>query len=419
RKFYRKYQEVDSSQVETVFLDGVRRTPRALTTAYRSLHPSATEAELAGILRRRLEETAPNDKQIASLYEEYAPDRYGLADQGYLAGVHPLELWLVGYRLEHPGAGITQILADSRNERQQVYTWLFKTKRKDAQDARIRSLLEVEAFLEIQRSWARLGYPFANLVPSYATSIGSSGDRPAALADLMGIILNDGVRRPNVRVVDLRFASGTPFETDLERVPDAGQQVMDPAVARRLREELVGVVSFGTARRAFQSVTLDDGTIVPVGGKTGTGDNRIKITAPGGQRVAAKVMNRTASFVFLVGDRFFGTIVAYVPGEQARNYNFTSALPVQCWKTLAPRLHTLFQSPPQTDAMVPMDTTSVGADSVGTVGAAAVETDSSGTGTGAASGPPSATSIPVALDAIPAGSDPLDAAHEGGSPQGR
>src|SRR5690606_22874791 len=120
-----------------------------------------------------------------------------------------LELWLVAYRSTHPEADLTEILANSRAERQQVYTWLFRTKRKDAQDVRIRGLLEVEAFLEIQRSWARLGYPFANLVPSYATAMGSSGDRPAALADLMGIILGGGVRSPNVRVIDLEFASGT------------------------------------------------------------------------------------------------------------------------------------------------------------------------------------------------------------------
>ena len=39
-----------------------------------------------------------------------------------------------------------------------------------------------------------MGYPFASLTPSLATAIGSSGDRPAALAELMGIILER--RRP-------------------------------------------------------------------------------------------------------------------------------------------------------------------------------------------------------------------------------
>ena len=72
------------------------------------------------------------------------------------------------------------------------------------------------------------------------------------------------------------------------------------------------MVEFGTARRAFQSVKDLDGTILPVAGKTGTGDNRVKTFATVG-----KARNRTATFVFTVGDRYFGTVVAYVPGEEA------------------------------------------------------------------------------------------------------
>ena len=79
-------------------------------------------------------------------------------------------------------------LEASRSERQNVYGWLFKTRRKGAQDSRIRTLVELEAFLEIHKMWKRLGYPFDSLVPSYATALGSSADRPAALAELMGIL---------------------------------------------------------------------------------------------------------------------------------------------------------------------------------------------------------------------------------------
>jgi hypothetical protein len=50
----------------------------------------------------------------------------------------------------------------------------------------------MEAFVEIHTAWKRVGYPFGYLVPSFATAIGSSADRPAALAELVGIILNDG-----------------------------------------------------------------------------------------------------------------------------------------------------------------------------------------------------------------------------------
>ena len=46
------------------------------------------------------------------------------------------------------------------------------------------------------------------------------------------------------------------------------------------------------------------------------------------------VRNRTVTFVFILGDRFFGTITAYVPGEAAGNYEFTSSLPVQAFKIL-------------------------------------------------------------------------------------
>jgi hypothetical protein len=40
--------------------------------------------------------------------------------------------------------------------------------------------------------------------------------------------------------------------------------------------------------------------------------------------------------VFFIGKRHFGTVTAYVPGADARDYRFTSALPVQILKTLAP-----------------------------------------------------------------------------------
>ena len=47
-------------------------------------------------------------------------------------------------------------------------------------------------------------------MPSYATAIGSSADRPAALAELIGIILNDGVRQPTVRIEEIELAQDTP-----------------------------------------------------------------------------------------------------------------------------------------------------------------------------------------------------------------
>ena len=57
-----------------------------------------------------------------------------------------------------------------------------------------------------------------------------------------------------------------------------------------------------------------------------------------GQLIQSKAVNRTATFAFFLGDRYFGVITAYVPAPFAQNYNFTSALPVQILKNLAPQL---------------------------------------------------------------------------------
>ncbi|MBD4432922.1 hypothetical protein GUG90_17430, partial [Xanthomonas citri pv. citri] len=80
------------------------------------------------------------------------------------------------------------------------------------------------------------------LVPSYATALGSSGDRPAALAELMGIIVNDGVRMPTLRLEHLDFALGTPYETRFAPEATLGQRVMPSEVATTLRNALSQVV---------------------------------------------------------------------------------------------------------------------------------------------------------------------------------
>jgi len=78
---------------------------------------------------------------------------------------------------------------------------------------------------------------------------------------------------------------------------------------------------------------LQDGTVLPVGGKTGTGDNRFEV-APYGSAVASRAVNRTAAFVFFIGDKYFGTVLAYVPGKNADKYDFTSALAVQVFEDI-------------------------------------------------------------------------------------
>jgi hypothetical protein len=49
-------------------------------------------------------------------------------------------------------------------------------------------------------------------------------------------------------------------------------------------------------------------------------------------------LNRTATFVFYIGPRHFGTLTAYVIGPEAASYHFTSAVPVQILKAMGPVL---------------------------------------------------------------------------------
>ncbi len=246
-----------------------------------------------------------SEQEIAKLYENYGPGAWDLQDRGYIAGLHPLELWLVAYLRLYPKAGLAEIIRGSENERQEVYRWLFKTHRKNAQDIRIRSLLEVEAFLKIHRAWKRLGYPFDSLVPSYATAIGSSGDRPSSLAELIGIILQDGVRYPALRVDELQFASATPYEISLRPKESSGERVLSAEIAAVVRRALIDVAENGSARRIRGAFFRNDGTPVVVGGKTGTGDNRHETYGRKGERLESRVVNRAAVFVFFFRRSFF------------------------------------------------------------------------------------------------------------------
>src|SRR5690606_22951784 len=90
------------------------------------------------------------------------------------------------------------------------------------------------------------------------------------------------------------------------------------------------------------------GRPLEIGGKTGTGDHRRDVVGRHGQVLSSKVMNRAATFTFYLGDRFFGTVTAFVPGRQAAGYEFTSALPVQILKELRSALLPLLDAPPET-----------------------------------------------------------------------
>ena len=360
RHFYGKYRGKSSAEILALLADTARASPESLAAVFRTLQPDASLDAFGSFLREHLPAKAVPPSVIepkasarrarprhplAALYERHAAGHYSLADRGFLARVHPLELWVAAYLREHPDAKLAQVLDASRTERQQAYGWLLQPRARAAQDTRIATLLEIDAFAEIHRAWQRLGYPFDHLVPSYATAIGSSGDRPAALSELVGIIVNGGLRYPTTRVERMRFGAGTPYETVLDRRPGKPERVLAPEIAATVQRALQQVVEQGTARRIRGALDLPGRTRVALGGKTGTGDNRVNVYGARGRLIESRVLNRTATFVFFIGQRHFGTVTAYVPGADARDYRFTSALPVQILKTLAPLLRPIAAAP--------------------------------------------------------------------------
>ena len=342
-RFYRKYSGRTGDAALELALEGARAVPRQIATIVRSVRPDAPPAVLAAFLAEHSRPARPlSAVEVSGLYDKYSAERFTLNDRGYLAAVHPLELWVLAYLDTHPQATLTEVLQASTAARQEVYGWLLKSHRHRSQDRRIAQLFEVDAFLEIHDRWQRLGYPFASLTPSLATALGSSGDRPGALAELMGIIANDGMRYPTVLIDDLRFAGLTPYETRLTRVPATGERVLAPEIASVVRAAIVNVVENGTAI-ALKSKLKGPGFNHVVGGKTGTGDHRIKVFAGPGRLVESRAVNRAATFVFMIDGRFFGTVTAFVPGADAANYQFTSSLPVRVLGLLLPELEPLLQ----------------------------------------------------------------------------
>jgi len=341
-QFNRKYRGKKGDELIIEALKDRQANPRRAAWIFRSIRPDASLEEYLAV-RGIHTEPAPADESAS--FNRAAIEPLNWQDRGYLASVHPLELWLVSYLYRNPGAGRADWVEASANVRQEVYGWLFKQRSKGGQDNRIWQVIEKDAFAEIHRAWQRVGYPFPSLVPSYATAIGSSADRPGALAELVGIILNDGIRMPMASIEKLHFASGTPYETVLEREPAEGERVLSSEVAAVVHSAMVNVVEQGTGRRVAGTMKTSEGEVLTLGGKTGTGNNQIQVFGPRGTVLDSRALNRTSTLVFFIGDRFFGTITVYVAGSEASRHAFTSSLPAQLLRHLSPDLQPLFDGP--------------------------------------------------------------------------
>ncbi len=340
-RYYRRHAGQSAAQRAQNLYARVGQNAKRYTAVFRYLHPGANFSAYKTALFARLPAAKRLPPRTPTRLYDTLGTNLSLNDLGYVTRIHPLELWVVKYLDAHPRASFAAAAAASKAQRVEIYQWLLRPSRYAAQNLRIRSMLEEQAFQKVLADWRRLGYPFDNLTPSYATAIGASGDRPAALAELMGIVMNDGRRLPTVSFTHLDFAQGTPYETDFVHAPPHSEPLFPAAISAVVKKALAGVVQGGTAVRLRGALHYPDGSPIAVGGKTGTGDNRYDRWGPGGRLISSTVVNRTATFVFYLGNRYYGTMVAMVPGAQAANYGFTSALVAQMLRNLLPRLEPL------------------------------------------------------------------------------
>ena len=355
RRAYQTYRGPTAQDVVNRMF-GARRTARHLAILFFAWKIGADEAALAAWLEKHQQPIAT--ETVSDLFRAYSNPRLTLADYGYLLSLHPLEVWCAGELIKNPAIGWEELFSRSAKARRLSSSWLLHPRNRRPQDVRLRIRMERDAFVRMVPYWQRLGFPFKTMVPSYATAIGNSSDRPVALADLLGILVNDGVRRRPITLTKIHFARGTPYETVFERAAEKGERVLAPEVARTVAKAMAEVVENGTARRLRGAFKLPSGDVITVGGKTGSGDNRFETFNRHGGVITSRATNRTAAFVFYIGNRYFGVVTAYVQGREAANYRFTSALPVTVLKLIAPTIVTEIDKKPGKQPAGPSEQTS-------------------------------------------------------------
>ena len=211
-RFYKDYTGLNGNEAMALLADRTQPVPKRLATVFLSIHPDARLAHLQRVPDDALcRKCDLSDRRALGLVS----DLFARAAATWpIAAMSPASIrsncgWLSICR-STPARAWNEILDASAQVRQEAYSWLFKGN-PHKQDTRIRILLEQDAFERIYENWKALGYPFSHLVPSLGTAIGASGDRPDALADLMGTIMNGGVRVPTVTIERLALCRRIPL----------------------------------------------------------------------------------------------------------------------------------------------------------------------------------------------------------------
>jgi membrane peptidoglycan carboxypeptidase len=334
-RFYNRYHGKKLVDIEASLLAKMKLTPTKVATTRRLLHPDESLESFARIVSRIVPELKHQPVHVEHLYNSLG-SKLTIPDVSYLLGIHPFEVITASTLALNPELTLDDLLERAAPLTAAYYSWLKKPNSR-GQGRALRIIMEQDAFVGIHRLWKGVGYRNSQLVPSLATSLGTSADQPAALAELMSIIMNGGMRRLPHKVTRVSLAADTPYEVSYVPEPTQDKRALSREIAERGKKVLFEIVAQGTAVRLKDGFVGKNGTYL-LGGKTGTGDNRVKKFGSGLVLKASKVLNRTATFMFVIDEFMCGTITAFVEGPSAGAYQFTSSLPVQIMKSMGPAL---------------------------------------------------------------------------------
>jgi hypothetical protein len=116
-RFYGKYKGKSSDEALKTLVDGIVPAPVRLAVIYRSIMPQNGLKEFSSFVKKNLPRSELSEKTPIRLYSKYAAGSFSLVDRGFLARVHPLELWTVAYLHGHPAATQAIVLPQALRRR--------------------------------------------------------------------------------------------------------------------------------------------------------------------------------------------------------------------------------------------------------------------------------------------------------------
>lgn len=314
-----------------------------LAALYGKRHPGSDYENMRDFIIRNCKTCRGGDfKALHATYKDGTYDAaamiqpFSLQDRAFLAKLHPMKLESGRLIAEQPELRLEGAMAQTEESRVKIYnSWLINPKKLTdgkirAQNRAITIMMDRDAWGEIEGFWHKIGYPKEyHLVPSLASVIGVSGNKPEALSKFTSIILHGG---ENVRITpftDIHFGTGADNPHELHARPGlpAGPRILHPEVAEHLIKMARGGVENeqGTSRRLFGVFKNQDGSPAVTFGKTGTAAD-----SSTGKFRGAFWMGGTAQCYAI-------TIGVYKDNARPTD-KYTSALASQILKALAPEI---------------------------------------------------------------------------------